>query len=151
MGSNWKTLSSAEWKYLLDTRSASTVNGTANARYAKATVCSNAGLIIFPDEYTHPSGVTAPTSINTTSAEFTVNTYDASAWSQMEAAGIVFLPAAGFRIGSYVYYVGDSGIYWSSTPLDSDYAYYLDFNSSNVYPADYDYRDSGYSVRLVTE
>lgn len=36
----WSTLSKAEWKYLFETRAASTVNGTSNARFARAQVDS---------------------------------------------------------------------------------------------------------------
>lgn len=54
---HWRTLSAEEWSYLLFTRPASTVNGVANARFAKATYVykvNNEGvrkqlLMIFPD------------------------------------------------------------------------------------------------------
>ena len=36
--SGWKTLASGQWSYIFYSRAASTVNGTANARYAKAQV-----------------------------------------------------------------------------------------------------------------
>ena len=62
----------------------------------------------------------------------------------------LFLPAAGYRNDSNVNNVGDNGIYWSSTPNDSDNAYNLNFNSSNVNPANNDNRNNGNSVRLVT-
>lgn len=109
-GTTWRTLTMAEWVWVLgpwedtDTpnpgtncRTSSTVNGVENARYAKATVAGKAGLIIFPDSYTHPGDVTAPASVNTTGASYTANSYDATAWGKMEAAGAVFLPAAGSR------------------------------------------------------
>ena len=152
MGPGWSTLTggdSGEWCYLLDTRIASTVDGTADARYVKATVCEKVGLIIFPDVYTHPSGVTAPTNINTSGAFFAGNTYDSSAWSQMESAGCVFLPAAGIRGGSSVNGAGDDGHYWSATPADSDSAYLLYFVDGDFLPADSYNRSSGQSVRLV--
>ena len=57
----WRTLTKDEWTYLFNTRNASTVNGTADARYAKAYLFGTThGVIIFPDVYTHPAGVTAP-------------------------------------------------------------------------------------------
>ena len=46
----WRTLTKDEWTYLFNTRSASTVNGTADARYAKAYLFGTThGVIIFPD------------------------------------------------------------------------------------------------------
>ena len=66
--------------------------------------------------------------------------------------GVVFLPAAGSRYGSYVGLVGDYGFYWSSTALDSIIAYCASFNSLSVYPDSYDDGPTfGYSVRLITE
>ena len=82
---------------------------------------------------------------------WSTNTYDATAWAKMEAAGAVFLPAAGYRYGMYVYGVGNYGRYWSSTAIGSDYAWYVDFNENFVSPGDYRHRSSGQSVRLVCE
>ena len=90
-------------------------------------------MFLFPDGYT------GTTDMSTLS------------WSQINAAGIVFLPAAGFRSGSSVSTVGGQGRYWSSTPYDSDDAYYLRFTSSSVFPAINVDRNFGHSVRLVTE
>ncbi len=46
----------------------------------------------------------------------------------------IFLPAAGFRLNSDLYYAGSYGFYWSSSLITdySDYAYYLYFNSGSV-------------------
>ena len=61
----------------------------------------------------------------------------------------IFLPAAGFRYcDGNVNYVGTLGSYWSSTPNDSDDAWYLHFFSSEVLMSDDD-RCRGRSVRLV--
>ncbi|MBO4741083.1 MAG: hypothetical protein J5605_05500, partial [Bacteroidales bacterium] len=122
----WRTLTKDEWIWLLgptsspnpgtNCRESSTVNGTENARYAKATVADVKGLIIFPDSYSHPSGPSAPTSINTTNANFNSNTYDVAAWTLMEAAGCVFLPSAGYRLNGNSYSSsGSVGHYWTSS------------------------------------
>ena len=150
-GNTWRTLSTAEWQYLFDTRTASTVNGTANARYAKATVVSKTGIILLPDTYTHPEGVTLLTNINTANATFSGNTYDSANWAKMESAGAVFLPAAGNRAGSNLNSVNESGSYWSSSKNDDSSARFLSFNSSEASANKNGQRFGGYSVRLVTD
>lgn len=61
----------------------------------------------------------------------------------------IFLPAAGTRdCYGDVYFVGTCGYYWSSTPGDSGYAWYLYCYSSEVNMGNGD-RCSGLSVRLV--
>ena len=61
----------------------------------------------------------------------------------------IVLPAAGYRgCSGDVYGVGSDGFYWSSTPNSSDWAWYLNFLSSNVF-MEYSDRCYGGSVRLV--
>lgn len=151
-GNTWRTLTAEEWPYLFNTRTASTVCGTDNARYAKATVNSKAGIILLPDTYSHPSGVTALTNINTGNTEFTVNIYNVTDWEKMETAGAVFLPAAGQRNGVTISGVGDNGIYWSSSAYASSYAsQFVFFYSGDVQPVRFVLRGEGFSVRLITE
>ena len=151
MGAGWFTLSKDEWTYLLNTRSASTVNGTANGRYAKAEVKEVMGVILFPDTYTHPDGVTAPVGVNATNnTGWNGNSYTVADWTKMESAGCVFLPATGSRNGSTMDMTGWYGYYWSATSSGTVQAYYVSFipNSLNVYSYN---RCTGYSVRLVRE
>lgn len=150
-GNTWRTLSKDEWVYLFNTRSASTVNGVTNARYAKATVNSKAGMILLPDSYTHPSGVANLLNINSSSSAFTGNSYNTDQWAKLESAGAVFLPAAGGRSGSVVSYSGSSGIYWSSTVSTNYVAHDVDFNSTSVNPGSEDIHQYGCSVRLITD
>lgn len=152
--SGWQTLTggdnnSAEWKYLFNTRTASTVGGTPNAHYAKATVDNKSGVILFPDVYTHPTGLTALQSVDISSAAYTTNNFNANAWAKMEAAGAVFLPAAGRRVGSSVDNAGTIGRYWSSTPGNLPYARIASVTSDYVQPVDNNRRYRGFSVRLV--
>lgn len=62
----------------------------------------------------------------------------------------LFLPAAGYRDGTSLYYAGTSGVYWSSS-LDTDdpnLAWDLYFDSGHCYKS-YDNRQYGLSVRPV--
>ena len=63
----------------------------------------------------------------------------------------IVLPASGYRnCDGSVSYVGSNGDYWSSTPLDSDYAWYLYFDSDGK-GVNGSYRCFGLSVRLVQD
>ena len=64
----------------------------------------------------------------------------------------IFLPAAGYRYDSSLNSAGSGGNYWSSS-LNTDnpnYAWYVYFNSSNVYRY-YNNRYCGFSVRPVCQ
>ena len=65
----------------------------------------------------------------------------------------IFLPAAGYRNGTYLDYSGSFGYYWSSSLGEggSSYAYYLRFDSGTYDWYDYGRRCYGQSVRPVSE
>ena len=157
----WRTLTKGEWEWLLgpqtspnpgtNCRTSSTVNGTANARFAKAYLFGTThGVIIFPDSYTHPAGVAAPTGINAIDyTSWDGNRYTATDWAKMEAAGCVFLPAAGWRDATTIRKVNEYVRYWTSTYYEKSMAYNVGITESNMNPADYNQKNYGYSVRLV--
>ena len=63
----------------------------------------------------------------------------------------IYLPAAGYRgCDGSVDGVGSGGYYWSSTPNDSEYAWYLNFGSGDVGMGFYR-RCYGFAVRLVQD
>ena len=63
----------------------------------------------------------------------------------------IFLPAAGYRYGTYLGYAGSYGYCWSATPGSySSSAYYLSFRS-DYYDWYNNFRDFGRSVRPVSE
>ena len=138
----WRTLTNAEWAYLINTRST-----TSGIRYAKATVNGVPGMIIVPDNWS--TSTYALNSTNTTGAAFTTNVITSAQWTTLENAGCAFLPAAGGRFGTSVYYVGSYGSYWSGTCSSSYGAYSLNFDSGSVNPSNSIYRYIGQSVRLV--
>ena len=175
----WRTLTKNEWTWLIsptyqpnpgtNCRTSSTVCGVDNARYAFATVNGKAGLIIFPDIYTHPSGVTPLQNINQTFTYpnhyivldvFNYNIYSGDAWAKMEEAGCVFLPVAGERLNGTEVHFGYTDYlnvyhpysnYWSSSASDYD-------GQSSCFTLSYTFGPYGngnsyygYSVRLVQD
>lgn len=154
MGSGWYTLdggeNSGEWHYLFMGRSASTVNGTDNARFVKAYLFGTThGIILFPDTYIHPAGVAAPTGINNTNNNsWNYNQYSAQDWAKMEAAGCVFLPAAGQRTGTTLESVNVIGHYWSSSRKSYSGSYMLFFYDTRFGSTTFSFK-SGKAVRLV--
>ena len=143
----WRTLSKDEWKYVVFNRpNASSLCGVAQVNGVN-------GLILLPDNWTCPSGVTFKSGFH---SEWGIDyyaayqTFTADQWSKLEAAGAVFLPAAGYRYVSNVYFVQNYGYYWSATEGSSYEAYHLRFTSDEAYMYYYD-RDLGHSVRLVKD
>lgn len=63
----------------------------------------------------------------------------------------IFLPAAGYRVGSSLDNAGSYGFYWSSSlgTVNPGYAWSVDFYSGSVYRYDYNGRGGGLSVRPV--
>ena len=145
--------------YLFNTReSGSTVNDTENARYTHATINTDNGtggvngMILFPDGIT-VAGDEASSwgNINSTRTWADDTKCTSDQWTALAAKGCVFLPAAGWRSGVTIYYVGDQGIYWSSSPQEENKSYCVVFSDNKLNPADNSYRRSGRSVRLVRE
>ena len=124
VNSDWRTLTTVEWQYLFanHTTGWSSVNGVN-------------GYVIRPD------GVSTAIAAS----------YTASDWDTEEAAGAVFLPAAGYRNsyeGTDVYDKGSIGRYWSSS-ADGSNANYVNFSNSSLGPNYTMNRKYGLSVRLV--
>ena len=143
----WRTLTYDEWEYLLKTRpNASSLKGVAQVNGVN-------GLILLPDNWTCPSGVTFKSGFHSEwGVEYyaAYQTFTADQWSKLEAAGAVFLPAAGYRYGLSVLDVQYGGYYGSATGSDSRSAYYLYFISDEAV-RDSIYRYYGRSVRLVKD
>ena len=146
----WRVLTLDEWNYLFNTRDASTIGGTTNARFIKSTVNEIKGIIIFPDTYIHPGYLPYPLQINNANANFSVNSYSSEAWEMMEEQGCVFLPITGYRDGTTF---GDAdyygGFYWSPLHQDASKAYSFEFDNETILFNHASLRRFGFSVRLV--
>ena len=132
------------------------INGNYVPKIGYGKVMGVNGLLILPDNW---DGSLDP---NFTYAYSDyANEYDEDSsprWSAMEAYGVVFLPAAGFRDGTTVSNVGTRGYYWASDAgeYNSDghhsynnlrEAFLMEFYSNGV-TWEYQYRYFGGSVRL---
>ena len=161
----WRTPGYGELNYLNFTRSASTVKGASNARFAKVWIMGAPGyygFVLFPDNYVHPSLLSDPfkkEDINNCH-NYAVSLL-ASDWDMMEAAGAVFLPAGGYRDGTTVtlkLYGTEYGDYWTSTETTNQgssndrYAIMLNFgrDEESDFFDFYNFpRYNGCSVRLI--
>lgn len=133
IGTGWRTLTSDEWVYLFNTR---TVNGGTGAGHSYTlgqSVNSVLGVVLYPDNYT--------------GAE-----YSGSNWPDFQAAGCVFLPAAGYRNCNYaepsIALYNIEGNYWSSTTTHEEKANVVIFRSNKLEVQAND-RYNGSSVRLI--
>lgn len=125
----WRTPTASEWHYLLYTRRI-TVGDVAKKTYFLCTVNGSSGMVILPDNwdgslfqgtmFANAYGVVGKVE------DYIFNETSKPKWSEMEAAGVAFLPAAGGRSlneSSTEPYikpsnVGTRGGYYASTAED---------------------------------
>lgn len=117
-----RTLSMSEWQYLLEHYSSFDV-----------TVCGKKGRAIAPE------GCQSYLKAN----------YNINEWSEAEAAGLIFIPGAGYRTENVVKTDG-YGYYWSSEASGKDCARYLLLPDGLFFYSEFE-RGEGAAVRLVTE
>ena len=117
----WRTITQAEIQYILEERT-NAINlvglGTVNGVH---------GIILLPDAWQLPQGLSFYSCSSYTEASenlYDANIYSELQWIQMEYAGAVFLPAAGYRywkhdIPGLEHYqlqnVNELATYWTST------------------------------------
>ena len=151
---------------LLYYREASTVCGTENARWFNGQVNTGSGtingLFLFPDVFSWPETVTVkPATINTWAKNYSNSTFTLDQFHALEAAGIVFLPAAGSRSGSsgaaQVNNINTTGSYWSSDYSGTEGAEFISFSNTRLIASENSaahsntYRYMAQSVRLVID
>lgn len=139
----WRTLTSEEWDYLLNIR--------ANATMLKgiAQVVGVNGVVLLPDNW-DASVVGVAFNPGFGLNDFTINTLDADQWLIMEKAGAVFLPATGMRLGTTLYFHNEYCQYWSATPFNANYAFYINASASEMYMTN-NGRSTAQAVRLVKD
>jgi hypothetical protein len=136
-------LSSDEWNYILTGRN------NADSLKTCATVNGVLGLLLLPDNWQLPDGLDM-----VMAAGSSVNVYTAAQWAILEAAGAVFLPAAGYvydygnvqSMGSLGYYATNT-IY--SSVSGSFYQVYFVPGSCFIYSTSTGSSTNRVSVRAV--
>ena len=137
----WYTLSFEEWLYLLNERE------NAAQKRGFGTVAGIRGFILLPDEWKQPAGLL----FNTESTNYYDNVYSVKEWPIMEAAGAVFLPAAGWREVYSVEQIDRVGSYWTSSCYKVNQAFNFVFSPSAFLVDNTNLRGAGFSVRLARE
>ena len=150
-GNTWRTLTSAEWEYLRAKRK------NASQLIGVGSVAGSHGLILLPDNWQSPEGITFKSGYSDkeySSVAFEeYQSFTAAEWAMMQNAGAVFLPCAGFRLGTMLAYMQLGGLYWTSSPHA---AYGPQFASYFLFMCDgagigYDNRTGGNAVRPVKD
>lgn len=113
----WRLLTDNEWQYIFKTRDG------ANDKCAFGSLMGVSGIYLLPDNWNWATidGGSFKTNWTpiATAQLFTNNVLtDASLWSALEAAGVVFLPCTGNRSNTSVRNTDTYGYYWSSTDLN---------------------------------
>lgn len=127
----WRTLSIAEWEYLLEKRpNAANLQGIAQVNGVN-------GLIILPDDWVCPLGIHF---VHGFHSDFGIDyfaqhqQFTLDQWIILEQSGAVFLPASKWRNGSTFTNSSEGGHYWSSTCGEiSTNAHYFSFGSQEAW------------------
>lgn len=154
-GQSWHTLTYEEWEYLLDTRrNAEELQGVVRINLTADGSEYVNGLILLPDNWTCPKGVTFKTGL---AGGYLVESYAAyqtislADWKKLEQAGAVFLPAAGDRTGADIFGVQAYGDYWAVTQSGTNGVNCLEFYADMAGAFTNDHHSTGISVRLVQD
>ena len=125
----WRTLTKDEWEYLLSGRP------NAAAKLGYATVNEVEGVVFLPDYWVCPANL----SFTPGASDYTVNVYTTDQWTQMQAAGAIFLPTVGYGYFSYnmgyysLSYISGRIYYWTSSGTGGAAYCLTDFRNGTVY------------------
>jgi len=159
IGEGYRMFSHTEIHYLLMFRD------NASNLFGHGTINGNKGLIILPDDFSLPSGISFTSSPNNGFTNqynwywtnfdkdaYIKNNYSLEEWSLLEKEGAIFLPGnSGMRCGEETSHVGISGHYWTSSHYGDEFA-----NCLCIFPHDLFLEGNfdkcyGLSVRLVKD
>ena len=137
----WRLPTIMEWEYLLVSRpNYSEKRGTATVNGVK-------GLILLPDDWMLPDGITFTGGLENNN--FRNCKYTAEEWEKMEANGAVFLPLAGYRRGISV--IRNYGQYFSASYSEYGIEHVKFSETIITIVASFSSPETAISVRLVTD
>ena len=131
----WRTLTWNEWRYVFLTRPNTTFEdgvhiGVPNARFIRGYVDGKSVIMIFPDSFKAPDGVSITLgNVNVTNATGGC-TVTGDFRDKMEAAGVVFLVHLG-RICDGDYDSAETD-YWTSQKYTDQHKYVVEITNSNL-------------------
>ena len=147
----WRTLTRAEWEYLLESRPKASILLCYGAIITGSNIYEyESGLILLPDNWVTPD------SISLVPGKGELQKFTLNQWSVLELSGAVFLPEAGYRSSATHVLTDYGGYYWTATKSNYSsynlYAYSLDID----YPYTLEVKEDvqkyfGCSVRLVKD
>ena len=139
----WRTLTIDEWNYIFTQRP------DADQKYGRATIDgTHTGVVVLPDDWEDPY---EGCFVGGSDVAFDGNNYTLSQWSEMEDAGALFWPSAGYRFTKTATGAGRFGRIWSSTMSTEKNAYMISYTETEYkFRRNYQ-RNSGQSVRLACE
>lgn len=143
----WRTLSLDEWSYLISKRN------NCRELVGCALVMGVKGLILLPDDWQCPEGVTFKPGFYPSEDKAGYGAHqniDENEWQALEHAGAIFLPAAGYRAGLDIGNVQIDAFYWSSTANEKNKSYYMFFSAGGAEMRTRE-RYHAHSVRLVRD
>lgn len=154
----WRVLTADEWHYLFCKRK------DANSLFTTGKVNGVNGVILLPDNWSKEKFDNAGKGLiynpendeysNDNNNNFSFVTRDGDAWTAMEQAGAVFLPAAGTYWGGVSpQNVNEGCAYMSATPSTYNTSYAYEFYCCNDWlrPKNSIYLSVGMSLRLVAD
>ena len=153
----FRSLSADEWNYLLNTRTTKSGHRwfTGTLKWDRNTGESTNGLFLLPDSFVwHESYGKEPSAAqyDQVTTGYTVDNTIGARFDKLEAAGVVFIPYAGQRVGTNVSDIGDKLYLWTRTIggeagtakcVECHVAGGISINEQSV--------ENGFGVRLATD
>ena len=149
MPGSWRTPTRDNFQYIASVG----VSGRTNTyRFAVACVNGRNGVMLFPDSFPDDgAGFPEVNNLNVVKSNLGyTNNYSLLEWNKFEAAGVVFLPCADYRLGTRLIGDGEYGGYWTSFH-GGTYPHVLTIDKGFFRCTNSDTVNHGFSVRLVRD